>query len=194
MAMLVVPFRSGGKTRLPKELRVELALAMLGDVLAAARELIEVRVVTDDAAAALVARDAGATVVPDPGGGQGAAVAAGLHGCTGEAVVVNADVPCVTPSDLRALVVAAQHGTFALVEAADGTTNALAVPTAHDFAPLYGEGSADRFRRHGAERSLAVLDLSLQNLRLDVDTERDLEAAREDGGPRTRALLSLLLA
>ena len=36
MATVVVPFRSGGKSRLPAEVRVELALAMLGDVLEAA--------------------------------------------------------------------------------------------------------------------------------------------------------------
>ena len=54
-------------------------------------------------------RCAGATVVPDPGGGQGAAVRAGLDaaalasGGAGPFLVVNADLPCVTPRDLLAL-------------------------------------------------------------------------------------------
>ena len=53
MATVVVPFRSGGKSRLPAEIRVEVALAMLGDVLeAAVAQADRVRLVTDDETAA----------------------------------------------------------------------------------------------------------------------------------------------
>ena len=79
MATVVVPFRSGGKSRLPAAVRVDLALAMLGDVLeAAVAHGDDVRLVTDDAAAAAAARALGAEVIADPGGGQGAAVEAAL--------------------------------------------------------------------------------------------------------------------
>ena len=51
MQTVVVPFRSAGKSRLPAEIRVEVALAMLGDVLeAAVAHGARVRLVTDDPA------------------------------------------------------------------------------------------------------------------------------------------------
>ena len=56
MATAVIPFRSGGKSRLPPELRVEVALAMLGDVLEVAIAAADhVRLVTDDSAAPAIA-------------------------------------------------------------------------------------------------------------------------------------------
>ena len=81
--LVVIPFKAGGKSRLPEELRREVALAMLGDVVEAAVAAGEVRVVTEDAAARLVADDMGAVVVDDPGEGQGAAVATALEGADG---------------------------------------------------------------------------------------------------------------
>jgi 2-phospho-L-lactate guanylyltransferase len=191
---VVVPFRAGGKSRLPEDTRIELGLAMLGDVLEVARGVATPRLVTGDRAARVVARGVGAVVVDDPGSGQGAAVVAGLAGMVGPVVVLNADVPCATASDLAVLAAAAARGAFALAEAADGTTNALALPSAGDFLPLYGPGSADRFRAHAAERGLLVLDLPLDSMRRDVDTVADLDEIGPCAGSRTRALLSVLLA
>lgn len=176
MATVVVPFRSGGKSRLPAELRVEVALAMLRDVLAAAVEYDgRVRLVTDDAAAALIAAGLGVEVVADPGGGQGAAVQAALAGVEGVCLVVNADVPRVCTSDLAALEAPPATGALAIVAAADGTTNALGLPFAEAFEPLYGPGSAARFRAHAAVLGLDVHDLELPGLRHDVDTTADLK-------------------
>src|SRR6187401_2945310 len=143
--LVVIPFREEGKSRLPEELRREVALAMLGDVVEAAASVGAVRVVTADPAGRLVADGLGAEVVDDPGEGQGAAVAAALDGADGICLVVNADVPRVRPSDLNALAVPALLGRLGLVEAHDGTTNALGLPRADVFAPLYGPGSAARF-------------------------------------------------
>ena len=127
MATVVVPFRSGGKSRLPAAVRVDLALAMLGDVLeAAAAHAGHVRLVTDDAAAVEIAAVLGVEVIADPGGGQGAAVQAALGGLEGACLVVNADLPGATPAALARLEALAP----ALVAAADGTTNALALPGA----------------------------------------------------------------
>src|SRR5690242_21897090 len=120
---------------------------MLGDVLAACVSIGDTRVVTSDSEGASVATELGATVVADPGGGQGPAVAAAIADVEpGSILVVNADVPCVVPADLRALLAATPAGGFALVEALDGTTNALSLPAPHVFAPLYGHDSAGRFR------------------------------------------------
>lgn len=192
MVVTVVPFRAGGKRRLPSEIRAEVALAMLGDVLEAAREVGDTRVVTGDPAGRLVAVELGATVVEDPGGGQGAAVAAALSGVEGICLVVNADVPRVRPSDLSALAVPPRLGRIAIVEAADGTTNALGLPLAEVFQPLYGPGSAGAFRALAVSLDLQSEGLALRNLADDVDTLGDLERIGPHGGRRTRDLLEVL--
>jgi 2-phospho-L-lactate guanylyltransferase (CobY/MobA/RfbA family) len=155
MATFVIPFRLNGKTRLGDR---RLARAMLADVQAAA----------------------GGAVVADASGGQGAAVSDALAGLSGPVTIVNSDVPCVTAAELEQLSAAAP----ALVAAADGTTNALALRDARDFEPLYGEGSAARF-----EQRLGARRLDLAGLRDDVDTWDDLERVRERVGAHTRAYL-----
>jgi 2-phospho-L-lactate guanylyltransferase len=190
--LTVVPFRSGGKSRLPAEVRREVALAMLGDVVEAAVAVGDVRVVTDDPMGRLVASELGATPVEDPGGGQGAAVEAGLRGAQGLCLVVNADVPRVLASDLNALAVPALLGRLALVAARDGTTNALGLPTAEDFRPLYGPDSAERFRAHAASLGLEVDEPSLPNLAEDIDTRVDLESVMLREGSRTGELLEAI--
>jgi 2-phospho-L-lactate guanylyltransferase len=173
---VIVPFRAGGKSRLPDEHRVEVALSMLGDVLEAATAHADrVRLVTGDAAAARIAERIGVEVIADPGGGQGAAVQAALDGIDGICLVVNADVPRVSPSDLAALAIPPSAGAFAIVAASDGTTNALGLQFSDLFQPLYGPGSAARFRAHAVSLGLDVHDLELPNLRDDVDTADDLE-------------------
>lgn len=192
MTSIVVPFRAGGKSRLPDEIRRELALAMLGDVLEAATAVGRVRVVTSEPAAALVAESLGAEAVEDLGDGQGGAVAAVLSGLEGPVLVVNADVPAVRPCDLGALAAAPRRGAASLVEAADGTTNALGLPGPGAFAQLYGPGSAARFRSHFAGLDLVLHELALPGLADDVDTLADLERLGGRAGSRTRSLLAAL--
>jgi 2-phospho-L-lactate guanylyltransferase len=186
---IVVPFRGpDAKQRLAPmgaDERAELALAMLGDVLAACLVVGETAVVTGDEDAAELAEELGARVVADPGGGQGAAVSAALG--EGRTLVVNADLPCATPHDLQQLERAIPEGGLALAEAADGTTNALGLSSGRLFAPLYGAGSAARFR--ALAESVSVL---LPNLARDVDTPADLGAIQLTAGPRTQAALSAL--
>lgn len=163
---------------------------MLGDVLEAAVAVGETHVVTDDPGAALVAEELGALAVADPGEGQGEAVRAGLLVADGPCLVLNADLPRVRPSDLGALAVPSRVGRVGLVAARDGTTNALALPFPEVFRPLYGPGSAARFRAHAAALSLGLDDLSLPNLVDDVDTMADLERLGPRAGRRTRTLLA----
>jgi 2-phospho-L-lactate/phosphoenolpyruvate guanylyltransferase len=195
VAPIVVPFRGSAKQRLdaPDELRTQIALAMLGDVLAACVATDRTLVVTGDDAARELARELGAETVDDPGGGQGAAVAAGLAELPDRpALVVNADVPCVVPHDLRTFLGAADLGAVGLVEAEDGTTNALALPRPNVFAPLYGAGSADRFREHAAALRYEAVAAVIPNLVDDVDTRADLERLALRVGPRTQAALGAL--
>src|SRR5205823_5520875 len=193
MATVVIPFAGAeGKTRLHSSTRIRRALAhaMFCDVLAACVPVGRTRVVTPDEEGVEAARDVGADIVADPGAGQGAAVQAGLEGVEGGAtLVVNADVPCVVPHDLRSLLAATPAGGLALVEALDGTTNALSLPSPDAFAPLYGPGSSDRFRAHGASLGLEVVAVSVPNLADDVDTLDDLTRLQLRAGPRTQACL-----
>jgi 2-phospho-L-lactate guanylyltransferase len=197
MAQIVVPFRGeSAKQRLdaPDDVREKLALAMLGDVLAAAVATGRTLLVTGDAAARSLAEELGAETVDDPGGGQGAAVQVALERTdNGTVIVLNADVPCVVPHDLRTLAGAADLGALGLVEAADGTTNALALPRASLFAPLYGGGSAARFRDHASAHGVTAVSAAIPNLTHDVDTLEDLHRVGFRAGPRTQAALGQLV-
>jgi 2-phospho-L-lactate guanylyltransferase (CobY/MobA/RfbA family) len=162
MVTVVVPFR--GKSAKSRLGNPELADAMLGDVLLAASQVGEV-------------------VVANGEGGQGAAVAAALEQVDTPVVIVNADLPCVTPDDLRALIAATPDRGFAIVPARDGTTNAISLSRADLFEPLYGPGSAERYLDRGA------VAVSIPNLEDDVDTIEDLERVRARVGETTQGAL-----
>jgi 2-phospho-L-lactate guanylyltransferase (CobY/MobA/RfbA family) len=162
VARYVIPFRPNGKTRLGDS---QLALCMVDDVIAAAAH------VSDD------------PLLADGPDGLGEAVSVVLATLGGAVTIVNGDCPCVTPEELEELTANAP----ALVAARDGTTNAIALTDAAEFASLYGPGSAERFEAHlGARR------LELPGLREDVDTWDDLERVRARVGSHTRAYLQRL--
>lgn len=197
MAAIVVPFRgSRAKRRLDgvsDGARAALALAMLGDVLAACVPVGRTLLVTDDELAAELARELGAETIADPGAGQGPGVEAGLAAVAGEAVlVVNADLPCVVPHDIRALAKAVPPGGIAVVAARDGTTNALGLTTPSLFAPLYGPGSAERFHQRAAELGRDAVATVIPALVDDVDTLADLQRISLRAGPRTQAAIATL--
>src|SRR6266511_4505787 len=194
MAGIVVPFRgSGGKQRLTelgKEAHRAITLAMLADVLAATTEVGRTVVVSADEHGRREAVEAGAEVVDDPGGGQGAAVAAAIGLFPADAVlIVNADVPCVVPYDLHSLIASTPRGGIALVASEDGRTNALSLPAPQLFEPLYGARSAERFTRAAAELGLEVVEPAIPNLAEDVDTRQDLERVLPRLGAHTQAVL-----
>ena len=179
MPSVVVPFRGGSaKQRLapiPEDVRATLADAMLADVLAACKAV-------------------GPTTLATQPGGQGEAVEAALRGMgPGPILVVNADVPCVRPRDLLTLLGALPEGGLALVQANDGTTNALALSAPHLFAPLYGPGSAGRFLARAARLDAPAAVAEIPNLADDVDTLDDLQRLQLRCGPRTQACLLDLL-
>ena len=180
MPTVIVPFRrENAKARLaplPEEARGTLATAMFADVLAAADAL------------------GGVTIVA-PENNQGEAVETALRRAGSRPIlVVNADLPCAEPRDLLALLGALPDGGMALVEAPDGTTNALALSAPHLFAPLYGPGSANRFRARAERLGVPVASAAIPNLVDDVDTVDDLERLESRLGPHTAAALGELHA
>jgi 2-phospho-L-lactate guanylyltransferase len=198
---IVVPFRGvADKSRIaaaPAQLRSQLALAMLYDVLAACAPVGRTLVVTsrDSEGAQAAATALGVEVVADPGRGQGDAVAAGLvHAGEGSVVVVNADLPCATSRDVFALLGAMPAGGMALVRAEDGTTNALTLAAGWLFAPLYGPGSADRFAERARRLGVETVEVDLPNLADDVDELADLERIEDRIGPWSAASLLALRA
>src|ERR671935_96779 len=176
MAAILVPFRGAeGKRRLAPatpQARIALGLAMLADVLSACVAVAPTTLASDDEAAAHVAAEVGAGVVAGLPRGQGAAVALALARLDDAPVaVVNADLPCVVPDDLRELLRALPRGGIALAPAADGTTNALALADPRLFRPLYGPGSAERF----LALPVRAVTVDHPNLADDVDTLDDLD-------------------
>ena len=189
MTTIVVPFRGvDGKQRLsslPDPLRIELALAMLWDVLVVCTAVAPTIVTTSDPAGGDIVREHGATLIDDPGGGQGAAVTAALRATSGRVLVVNADLPCIADADVVRLEAATPSRGIALVAAQDGTTNALGLSSPSLFAPLYGPNSAERFRLHGELLGVDVVRADLPLLAADVDVVEDLERLQPCLGART---------
>jgi len=169
VASIVIPFRGdGAKQRLPEGMRAGLARAMLADVVAAAKEV-------------------GRAIVAE-GRGQGAAVEAALSDVQETPVlVVNADLPAVTPRDLLALLGSIPPNGIAVAAAADGTTNALGLAAPGLFESVYGPGSAERFLALAPSRLVEI-----PNLAADVDTLSDLEPLEGRLGLRTRTALESL--
>ena len=184
---VVIPFRAGGKSRLPAEIRVDVALAMLGDVVEAAVEVGDTRVVTDDPAGRLVAVGLGAEPIDDPGGGQGAAVAEALSGAEEICLVVNADVPRVRPSDLNAL---------ALPPGVIGNPQPFPRCTLAQLGERPEESECPQDAQVGVSEIKLSASVSpaqrLRNLVEDVDTVADLQRIGPHGGRRTRAMMEAI--
>ena len=204
-ALVPVKRLDAAKSRLVPELPradVErLTLAMLGDVLEpllASPALGVVAVVTEDAAVARAADDAGARALLRPDPGLNAALDAGAAELAREGaravLVVLGDVAGVTGPDVDALVQAleAQGGRGAvLAPSRDGGTGAL-LRAPHDAIPSrFGAHSAAAHREAARTAGVPWRELDLPGLAVDLDRAEDvIEFLRAgSGGERTRRLL-----
>jgi 2-phospho-L-lactate guanylyltransferase len=187
----VVPVKdfSGSKERLASALspqeRTKLAESMFRNVLhvlASARELAGILVVTNDSSAADIARGLGAEVIADnSSSGTNAAVLQGLRVLAarrcGGAVVVPADIPLMTYEELNRILKLARTERVVLVPAAaDGGTNLLLVQPPNLLATCFGENS---FARHVDASRAAGYEpfvLRTEGIALDIDTPADLAA------------------
>jgi 2-phospho-L-lactate/phosphoenolpyruvate guanylyltransferase len=162
--------------------RAELARAMLHDVLTtlcAASELTGIVVVTGDPLVANLATTFGTRVVSDIlETGVNAAVQQGLRTLdtpSAAVLIVPADVPFATTSDLRLVIAGLGRYPVVLVPASsDGGTNALAMREAGLIAPSFGD---DSFARHQALARRGGADCGIvrtEGLGRDIDCPDDL--------------------
>jgi 2-phospho-L-lactate/phosphoenolpyruvate guanylyltransferase len=198
-AVVPVKFLAGAKSRLrgavPGVPHDDLVLALVLDTVQAAlacAAVVEVLVVSSDAAVHGAAGALGARVVADsPGAGLNPAFRHGAALARAAAVAALAgDLPALDPVELAAALAAAAaapaHRSFVPDAAGTGTTLLTAGPGA-PLDPRFGPGSAAAHARSGAVR----LAGAWPTLRQDVDTPEDLRAAGALGlGGQTAALLT----
>ena len=200
MRIVLIPMKplAGAKARLAPALnpteRRRLSLAMLTDVIAAARGFDRVWVLNSDDEAASVAVDAGVEAVPDPAPGLGlnASLAAATkramsEGATG-LLIVSADLPAVSAGDLEAL---SDRAGLALAPDRSGTgTNALWRSPGDVIEVAFGTSSRAGHEGLALEAGIAAHIVDLPGLALDVDVPGDLAAAcTVRVGPATRRAL-----
>ncbi len=192
---------AGAKTRLASVLdpdsRSALAVAMLTDVLAAAREAPFARriVATESAAVRGVAASMGAeTLAVARSGTNGAAVAAlaAAGKGAGAALVLASDLPLLAAPDLEALLEAA--GAAEVVVAPDRHrrgTNALLLTPPAAIAPAFGQDSFRSHRERARDAGLRSRIVTTRGLATDVDDPDDLRLVLGEPsiGARTAELL-----
>jgi 2-phospho-L-lactate guanylyltransferase len=155
-------------------------------VLSAIKELDQVLVVSRDPHALTIARNHGAKTVQEDGQPHlntalaRATVMAQVHSTRG-ILVLPADLPLLTPDDVRALIDrAAKPPVVVIAPDRHGKgTNALLMVPAGQIEYDFGEGS---FQRHceRAKNSGARLEIvELPSLGLDLDLPEDLEMIRK---------------
>ncbi len=198
---VIVPVKSLGeaKSRLaavfgPRQ-RAELVLAMLEDVLIAARAAHDgpLLLLTPDEEYAPAARRAGAELIADAGGGYNAAVAQALAAAgareAGAALLLPADQSRAQPPDLRSAIEALEEHAVVVAPSRDGGTGLLGLRPPDAIAPAFGVGSAERHRALGEAAGLAVAWLELPSLRDDVDEAGDLLRGATPLGEATAAFV-----
>ena len=211
MIFAVVPVKglASSKSRLLPHLgreRVEkLAIAMLGDVVAALRAvpaLETVAVVTPDARVAKAAEAAGALPLLRRYSDLNAA----LDGSADElartpddaALIVLGDVAAVQPGDLEILIRALDaldRPAAVLAPSRDGGTSALLRSPWNSIEAGFGPGSAAVHRARAEAAGVGFAEVELPSLAIDIDTLADIEAAlaaTDTLGARTRAVLAAL--
>jgi 2-phospho-L-lactate guanylyltransferase len=205
-AVVVARVGPRAKSRLAVALEVDqrrqLALAMLADVLdvctSISAPLSGVVAVVDDPVARGLAERNGAVVVTDGGGDMNAAVSLGLCAALARgaqtAIVLPADIPLLSTSDLRVLLETAADAPRSVVIGAsrDGQgTNALLLRPPDVIRPAFGPPSVERHAQLGQHAAAATTIISNLGLALDVDTPQDLAALADLAvGPHTAAALA----
>ncbi len=169
--------------RLSPAERASLSLHMLRRVLEAclAAGVAEVRVIGSEDVVRQAAEGMGAQWRPDQGLGLNGVLAHAFEEAFALGLApmyLPADLPLVTPEDVRGLTEASGQGERLALSPAqrDGGTNAIITPLNSPFRPALG---TDSFRLHVAQAEALGLSVAVyrcRGLALDLDTPDDLDA------------------
>lgn len=197
-AMVPVKDLSETKSRLSPSLDLEergaLTLALLENVLAALREAGGVKrigVVSPDRRALSLAEEAGATALLQESRGLNEALEEGrrwaLEGGASALLVLPADLPYLSASDVRMLLDASGEKGRALVISPDRPregTNALLLRPPDVLPFAFGPGSFEAHLRAAGERGIKTEIRESAGIAFDLDTREDLRVLRETGVQR----------
>jgi 2-phospho-L-lactate guanylyltransferase len=172
------------------QLRLELARAMVSDVMLALSQTAEIEltiVVTHEPSVAKAAVALGAIAIDDASElGQSAAALLGIRRATEEGfervLCVPGDCPALDPSELAELLAPRPHrgpGVVIVPDRHGSGTNGLLLDPPDAIEPSFGPDSCERHRSLAAERGLECRIEPLSSLLLDIDTGADLAALRE---------------
>jgi 2-phospho-L-lactate guanylyltransferase len=198
-------------------LRLELAAAMVDDVLTALEQTAAVEqtiVVTREPSIVAAAQQRGAIVVEDrPERGQSAAVSLGIERALAAGIervlCIPGDCPALDPAELESLL-SGRDGArgegpeppqVVIVPDRHGTgTNGLLLSRPQAISPSFGPGSCARHQALASEAGICAELKQPASLLLDIDTGADLDELRERlagshaRAERTRAVLDGRLA
>ncbi|HEX3392191.1 MAG TPA: 2-phospho-L-lactate guanylyltransferase [Solirubrobacteraceae bacterium] len=186
-------------------LRLELARAMVGDVLSALRDCSAIEttiVVTNEPSVAAAGRYLGAIVVEDSAEqGQSAAAELGIARALADKIertlCVPGDCPTLDPGELEALLGEHTSGLTIVPDRHGSGTNGLLLSPPGAISPSFGPDSRERHELLAREAGLEHRLAQPASLLLDIDTGDDLAALRERlvgervRAPRTRTVLGL---
>lgn len=209
-AILPVKRFSQAKQRLSDSVvsrqRLELARAMVGDVLTTLQQVPELEltvVVTGESAVAAAASYLGLMVVDDErDSGQSAAATRGIRRAmeagADRVLLVPGDCPALDPAELSALLSKPVDPPEVVIlpDRHRTGTNGLLLSPPDVIAPSFGPGSCARHGEIAAASGASCRVEPIPSLMLDVDTGDDLQVLRErlaehpERAARTRAVLA----
>jgi 2-phospho-L-lactate guanylyltransferase len=188
------------------QLRLDLARAMVGDVLVALSQCAAIDltiVVTNEPLVTAAAEYTGAIVVADTAeSGQSAAASIGIERALAEgaerALCVPGDCPALEPSELAMLLRGKPSAVIVIPDRHGTGTNGLLLTPPDAMTPSFGPGSRERHCELAASAGAIWRVEQVSSLQLDIDTGADLTVLRErlagnhGQAPRTRRVLGMV--
>jgi 2-phospho-L-lactate/phosphoenolpyruvate guanylyltransferase len=161
--------------------RLSLTVRWLRHVCATLRAVPDVEsflVMSPDPALRAEVSSWGVRAIPDPQPELNAALAQIVANERMRALlIVAADLPCLEPAEIQALIRSGSPRVLALAPSKEGTgTNALLIPRGVLFRPAYGGGSRAAHWGEARRRGLEVVEVVRPGLAFDVDTPADVAA------------------